>query len=134
MSPEIPHEEPLLDPETRARLPELYGAEEQGLDALAQVKFFTPDSNSTWYASEGCVLLKDDRYVPVQDRTLDDPDVVDIIFFGLASGHDIELGYFALSDLQEIRGPLGLPIERDLYFQPKTLKELKALHERGLTG
>ena len=26
--------------------------EAQGLDALAQVEFFTPDANWTWYASE----------------------------------------------------------------------------------
>ena len=32
----------LLDPESRERLPELYSGEEKGLDALAQVKFFTP--------------------------------------------------------------------------------------------
>jgi len=30
----------------------LYSGEELGLDALAQVKFFTPDSSWTWYASE----------------------------------------------------------------------------------
>ena len=24
----------------------------QGMDAIAQVKFFTPDSNWTWYATE----------------------------------------------------------------------------------
>jgi len=26
--------------------------------------------------------------------------------------------------LQKVRGPLGLPIERDLYWQPKTLREI----------
>jgi hypothetical protein len=35
-----------------------------------------------------------------------------------------ELGYFSLSELEEVRGPLGLPIERDLYWQPKTLIEI----------
>ena len=40
----------LLDQELRDKLPELYSGEEQGLDAPAQVKFFTPDSNWTWYA------------------------------------------------------------------------------------
>jgi len=55
----------------------------------------------------------------------------DDTFFGLVAGHEIELGYFSLCELEEAKGPLGLPIERDLYFKPKTLKELKELHERG---
>ncbi|MBV6396745.1 MAG: hypothetical protein HFACDABA_02345 [Anaerolineales bacterium] len=73
------------------------------LEALAQVKFFTPDAGWTWYASE-----------------FDGKD----IFFGLVSGLEVELGYFALSELEEIRGPMGLPIERDLHFEPTTLKKV----------
>jgi hypothetical protein len=99
----------LLDPESRERLPELYSGEEQGLEALAHVKFFTPDSNWTWYASE-----------------FDGED----IFFGLVDGSELELGYFSLSELQEARGPWGLPIERDLYFEPRALCELIEMHER----
>ncbi len=98
----------LLNKESRGKLPELYDGEELGLNALAQVKFFTPDSNWTWYASE-----------------FDGED----IFFGLVSGLEVELGYFSLSELQEVRGPWGLPIERDLHFEPQTLKELMNKHE-----
>ncbi|MCB9112229.1 MAG: DUF2958 domain-containing protein [Anaerolineales bacterium] len=97
----------LLPKEIRTILPPLYANEEIGLAALALVKFFTPDSNWTWYASE-----------------FDGKD----IFFGLVSGLELELGYFALSELEEARGLLGLPIERDLYFQPKSLQELMKLH------
>ncbi len=93
----------LLDQESREKLPELYSGEEQGLDALAQVKFFTPDAQWTFFASE-----------------YDGTD----IFFGLVVGFEIELGYFSLSELQSVKGPLGLPIERDLYWQPKTLQEI----------
>lgn len=91
----------------------MYSGEELGLMALALVKFFTPDSNWTWYASE-----------------FDGED----IFFGLVSGFAVELGYFSLSELQAVKGPLGLPIERDLHFKPKTLKELKEKHEQELWG
>ena len=49
---------------------------------------------------------------------------VDYQFFGLVDGHERELGYFVLSELEEVRGPMGLPIERDLYWQPKTLAEI----------
>ncbi len=124
MSPEIPRQEPLLDPESRARLPELYSNEEKGLDALAQVKFFTPDSNWSWYASEGSPV-DEDGYFDTDKKKLD------FVFFGLVSGLETELGYFSLAELEAVRGPLGLPIERDLYFEPKTLRELKALHEQG---
>ena len=102
----------LLDPESREKLPELYSGEEQGLDTLAKVKFFTPDSSWTWYASE-----------------YDGKDIL----FGLVIGLEIELGYFSLSELQSVRGPLGLPIERDLHFEPQSLGSLRDRHrqERG---
>jgi hypothetical protein len=32
--------------------------------------------------------------------------------------------YFLLSELESVRGPFGLPIERDLYFWPQYFKEL----------
>lgn len=104
---EIPRKNPLLDQESREKLPKLYDGEEKGLDALAQVKFFTPDSNWTWYASE-----------------FDGEDT----FFGLVSGLEVELGYFSLKELEEVRGPLGLLIERDVDFEAKSLKELQEWH------
>jgi hypothetical protein len=102
-----PTGENLLDQASWEKLPALYTNEELGLEALAQVKFFTPDCNWTWYASE-----------------FDGED----IFFGLVSGLEVELGYFSLKELQEARGPLGLPIERDVQFEPKTLRELEEWH------
>jgi len=93
----------LLTKEILEKLPKLYTQEEKGLDAVAIVKFFTPDSNWTWYATE-----------------FDGDD----LFFGLVEGFEKEIGYFRLSELQSVKGVLGLPIERDMYFKPKTLKEL----------
>jgi len=103
----------LLPDEIREKLPKLYTCEEQGLLAVALLKLFTPDSDWTWYASE-----------------FDGEDV----FFGLVDGFETELGYFSLSELQTARGPMGLPIERDLFYQPKTLKELMEKHERDHWG
>jgi hypothetical protein len=100
---------PLLDAETRARLPKLYSGEQKGLEALVGAKFFTPDGHWTWYASE-----------------FDGGDT----FFGLVIGQEIELRHFSLAELEELRGPLGLPIERDLHFEPQTLQTLKTHHER----
>jgi len=92
----------LLTQENRKQLPELYEQDGKGMDATAFVKFFTPDSNWTWYVTE-----------------FDGEDT----FFGLVVGLDTELGYFSLRELQSVRGPLGLPIERDRHFTPMTLRE-----------
>lgn len=101
----------LLPEEIKKELPTLCDGETAGLDALAKVKFFTPDSDWTWYASE-----------------FDGEDT----FFGLVIGFEAELGYFSLSELSGVRGPLGLPIERDLYFKPRTLRELQTHYkEKG---
>ena len=102
----------LLPIEIREQLPQLYSGEELGLMAQAIVKYFTADSIWTWYASE-----------------FDGQD----IFFGLVSGITEELGYFSLSELEKIRGPHGFPIERDLFFEPKTLKELIDINKISLS-
>lgn len=109
---QIPRPMPLLTEEIRQQLPPMGSGETLGDDALAQVKFFTPDAGWTWYASE-----------------FDGEDT----FFGLVIGDFIEFGSFSLTELEEIRGPLHLPLERDLYFEPTPLGELKARHakERG---
>jgi hypothetical protein len=52
------------------------------------------------------------------------------IFFGLVDGFELELGYFSLKELKEVAGPLGLPIERDIHFEPKTLNELMVMHKK----
>lgn len=70
------------------------------------VKFFTPDSSWTWYVLEG-------------EKTEDG----DWEFFGLVDGHEKELGYFRLSELQSARGPLHLPIERDMHFSKHAIKK-----------
>ena len=93
----------LLTKEIRKRLPPLY-TNEDNPDPVVQVKFFTPWSNWTWFATE-----------------FDGED----IFFGLVKGFETELGYFSLAELEQVRGPWGLKIERDLYFDPKPLSEVK---------
>jgi len=85
------------------KLPPLYSQEEKGLDAVARVRFFTPDSDFTWWASE-----------------FDGED----LFFGVVHGTEKELGYFRLSELKQVRGLFNLPVERDRSFRPTTLREL----------
>ena len=106
---EVSHME-LLPQEIRSELPELYANEEIGLAAQALVKFFTPDSSWSWYCSE-----------------FDGEDIC----FGLVIGFVAEYGYFSLSELESVRGPLGLPIERDEHFKSKSLKELRDHYEEN---
>ena len=98
----------LLTKELRSLLPPLY-SQENNPTPVAIVKFFTPDSNWTWYATEGS------------------QEGEDFIFFGYVCGLENEWGYFSLSELQSARGPLGLPIERDLYFQPTPMSKIVEL-------
>jgi len=102
----------LLTEEIRRKLPPLYSQDGKGGEAVVYTKYFTPSSNWTWYVTEG---------EPVTD---DSGTEVDFRFFGLVDGHFKELGYFNLSELENVNGPMGLPIERDLYWQPKTLQEI----------
>ena len=71
----------------------------EDIDPYPVVKLFTPDAQATWLLTE-------------LDPT--DPDLA----FGLC---DLglgcpELGYVRLSELQTVRGRMGLPVERDLWF------------------
>jgi hypothetical protein len=102
----------LLTKEIREQLPPLYSQEGKGGKAVVHVKFFTPSSSWTWYVTEG---------EPVLDESGRE---IDFRFFGLVDGHDKEFGYFMLGELEEVRGPMGMPIERDLHFKPKMLQEI----------
>ncbi len=44
--------------------------------------------------------------------------------FGLVDGHERELGYVSLNEITSIRGPMGLVIERDLFWSPKKLGDI----------
>ena len=84
------------------KIPRLYSTENTA-DPIAVLKFFTPDSSWTWFLTE---------YDPEQR-----------LAFGLVIGYERELGYFSLEELESIRGPTGLPIERDLHFKPTPVSE-----------
>jgi len=93
----------LLPDEIKRKLPPLY-SQENVKDPIAQVKCFCPWSSWTWYVTE-----------------FDGKDV----FFGKVIGFETELGYFSLSELENLRGPAGLRIERDIHFQPQPLSQCK---------
>ncbi len=82
------------------------GATKHVKDPVARVKLFTPDSSFTWYVTE---------YDPTTREA-----------FGLVLGFEPELGRFSLDELESIRGPLGLPVERDRWFTPVALSKVHA--------
>lgn len=68
-------------------------------DFLPVVKLFTPDAGCTWLLTEL------------------DPEEPDIAFGLCDLGMGCpELGTVRISELESVRGVLGLPVERDLYF------------------
>jgi len=93
----------LLTKEILAKLPPLY-SQENVADPMVICKFFYPDFSWTWYAIE-----------------FDGKDT----FYGLVAGFEEELGYFSLSELLSNKGKLGLPVERDRFFTPRRLSEVK---------
>ena len=92
------------------KLPALRETEET-TEPKAVVKWFCPWGNWTWYCTE---------YSPETGEC-----------FGLVVGHEVELGYWSLPELESIRGPGGLKIERDLYWSPTSIKEIKAKAKGG---
>ena len=88
----------LLTQADRKKLPKLYSTEKTRVeDHVLQVKFFTPTSNCTWYAVE-----------------FDGDDT----FFGYVEGFENEWGYFSFRELSEVKGPMGVGVERDKYWKP----------------
>ena len=86
-------------------IPNLYETEDVK-DPICHIKLFTPDSNWTWYITE---ISKEDINS----------------CFGFVIGHESELGYFNLDEIEAVRGTLGLPVERDTSFIPPLLSEVK---------
>lgn len=95
----------LLTKAIAKQIPPLYSQEKSGDSAIAYLKLFTPDSNWTWYVTEM------------------DPETGEC--FGLVYGLEREFGYFSLPELEALRGPLGLPVERDRFFDPTPIKDCK---------
>jgi hypothetical protein len=94
----------LMPDDLKSKIPKLYSQENEK-DPIVYAKYFTPRSNWTWYATE----------FDGEDR-----------FFGLVIGFEPELGYFSLDEMANVVGADGMPeVERDMYFSPKKLSEVK---------
>lgn len=98
----------LLTKALEAQLPPIFAQDGKGDDAIVYAKFFHCLSGKYWYATE----------YDAENRE----------FFGwVYSGQFSELGYFSLTEMEQTRIK-GIPTERDLYFKPCTLREIKQGH------
>lgn len=80
------------------------GRQEDSDDPIIICKFFNPVGSQSWYFTE---------YDPAER-----------IFFGYVTGMaEDEWGYTSLDELENLRLPMGLKIERDLYFSEKHFSE-----------
>jgi hypothetical protein len=94
-------------------LPRLYEQEDRGEEAVVWIKLFHPASQWTWYLTE---------YDPETGQA-----------FGMVVGHEAELGYFSIEEMEVWRDEFlakpadlrRLPPERDLWWTPKTLSDVR---------
>lgn len=98
-----PRTEPLIPDDLRDRLIEngRVADAQDDFDPFPVVKLFTPDAAATWLLTEAF------------------PEGDNIMLFGLCDlglGSP-ELGYVMLSEIEDVCGGLGLPVERDLHFK-----------------
>lgn len=86
----------------------LYSQDGKEEDAEVVCKFFAPVGSWTWYVLEGAKHEDGDWE-----------------FFGIVvNDMGSEYGYFSLRELESVQLPLGLGIERDLYFDSCKVKDL----------
>lgn len=80
-------------------------SQEEVKDPKVIAKLFDPCGSATWYLTEY--------------------DVKEKIAFSYVTGLQAdEWGYTSLNELESIKRPFGLTIERDLYFVQKRISEL----------
>lgn len=96
----------LITPELEKRFAEI-GEQEEEANPIIVAKFFNPCGSQTWWAIS---------YDPETN-----------ICFGYVTGMFVdELGSFSIDEMEAIRLPLGLSIERDLWFEECRLSDVKS--------
>ena len=82
------------------------------MDQKVVAKFFDPMGSWTWYLMN------------MQDETGN-------YAWGIVKGHEVEAGSFSINELQQIKRPFGLGIERDMYFEPMKASDVFDKLNRG---
>ena len=94
----------LLTKEIKAKAEKQYelGSEMKDQDIVA--KFFNPVGMGTWYLMN---KSPEDGYC-----------------WGIVDLMAVEVGSFMIEELEDLELPMGMEIERDLYFKPRKAEEL----------
>ena len=99
---------------------------ESGKKVIA--KYFTPWANATWFITEGWPVHKDGSALTDEEIAFEEPgSETDWHLFGFCDLGDpvmAELGYVMLSDMKGLKGPAGLTVERDLYYNDRTIESV----------
>lgn len=105
----------LITKEIAKTLPALYANEEkEAKDVKVPLKLFNPCGPGTWYITE----MDPETGTMFGFAEIGDPDCA-------------ELGYVSLQELESLRLPFGLKIERDLHWDPSTTLEEVMRKVRG---
>lgn len=90
----------------REVIPDIYGQEKVS-DPIVFLKLFTPDAGAVWLITE-----------------YDGKDLMfGYCYLGPHMAEFAELGYISLEEVKNVRGRLGMPVERDLHFRPIPLSQ-----------
>ena len=91
------------------KLPALYATDKQGDNAVARVKWFDPCGSFTWYVLE-----------------YNEEENVVFAFVTSSMCPEGEYGYTSVAEVESVKNRMGLHMERDLHWQPKTMRERRA--------
>lgn len=87
---------------------QLRGVTQRTSSKIARVKIFDPCGSWTWFVS---------AWNPKTDDC-----------FGLVLGAEREFGTFSLRELSSIKGPLGIGLEVDTWFEPRDVQSISDGH------
>ena len=74
------------------------------MEQMVVAKYFDPVGSWKWFLMN---MDKDEDYC-----------------WGIVKGFEVEMGSFTISELESIKLPFGLGIERDLHFEPMKASEV----------
>ena len=105
----------LLPNDVSRHLPPIAAPGQRDYEAIARLHFLLPWSKWAWFASEYCPELE--------------------LFWGAIVGPQRRIfGYFALDELNSIRGPGGHRVERDIFWTARALKDCLTASTEDVEG
>lgn len=103
----------LFTKEILRKMPKLYEMDGKPKNEVRiQAKLFNPVGAATWYITE-----------------YDPEEKIAFGFANLGDDQNAELGYISIEELENLRLPYGLKIERDRYFEA-TLEDVMTFKKR----